>query len=221
MLDRRGHRGIGFAGHGGHGIAQPGQIGREGKGPQTPSSRTTPLAQAVADDGAFRVVTGNGSVLTVVAGAPVNFIAEKNQSMTAGHLGNFLQLIVGKGIAVGIGRIIEDHQAWTTRVTLTQGIQAIGTELPVIVPVGRQPVHAATDDAGLGRVGHPARRGDHQVTVVDQLQDEHKLLGARPDHDVFAPEGHIVLPVQMTGDGFLQRRQAFHRQIILLTGKLT
>ena len=220
VLNRRRHRGVGFTGDGGHGLAQPVQVVRKGEGAQPPAAGAAPLAQAAADDGALRVVAGDGLMRPLIVQLAVNLVAEQNQTVAPGHLGQRAQLLFVKAVAVGVGRRVEDHQTRPPRIPGTQSIQGLGGGLPVVGASGRQPVHLAADDARLGRVGHPARRGDHQVAVIDQLQDEHQLLGTGADHDVVRGERHPLPALPVTGHGPAQGRQPQHRQIVLGGGVL-
>ncbi len=220
VLNRRRHRGVGFTGHRGHGLAQPVQVVRKGEGAQPPAAGAAPFAQPAADDGALRVVAGNGLVRAVIVQLAVDLVAEQNQTVAPGHLGQRPQLLFVEAVAVGVGRRIEDHQTRAPRIPGAQIFQGLGGGLPAVGAGGRQPVHLAPDDARLRRVGHPAGRGDHQVAVIDQLQDEHQLLGTGADHDVVRGKRHALPALPVAGHGPAQGRQPQHRQVILGGGVL-
>jgi len=70
----------------------------------------------------------------------------------------------------------------------------------------------------LGQVGDPAGGGKDEFPVEGQLQDEHQLLGSRPDQDAIDIGVHQVLLAMESGDGFTQFHQALDGKIVLLGG---
>ena len=81
-------------------------------------------------------------------------------------------------------------------------------------------MHRAADDAGLGRVGHPAGARDQQVAVVGQLQHEQQLLGTRADQHVLPGTAHALAAVDVASDGFAQAFQTFDWKIVFFVGVL-
>src|SRR5690606_16443694 len=131
----------GLTGNDRHGVLQGAQFRREDKGAQTPAAGPEPFAYAGADDGAFRVVAGNGFVPAFKVHFPVDLIRQQDQVVFAGHVGDGQQLVVGVGATGRVGRVVQDQDARARRVVPADDVQFFGSQLPVVLGVGRQPVH--------------------------------------------------------------------------------
>ncbi len=74
------------------------------------------------------------------------------------------------------------------------------------------------DNVGLGGIGDPARCRYEQVTVIDQLQEEHQFFRTGPDQDVAGMKIEALSALVIIDYRLLQLRQPPHRQVVLLVG---
>src|SRR5690554_6722695 len=88
VLNRRVGGGERLTGDNGHGVLQRAQFRRKDKRTQPPAAGSQPLTQAGADNRAFGIITGNGPVPAVELELPVNLLRQKNNAVTASHVGD-------------------------------------------------------------------------------------------------------------------------------------
>ena len=125
-------------------------------------------------------------MLTAMVQLAIDFVGNEDHLVLLRHLGQRLQFVGSVGVAGRIRRIVEDDDAWTTRIITAGAVEIIRHQPPVVFWPGRHPVDLAPDDARLWRVRHPTRRGNDQIAVIDELQDKHQLLRAWADQHIVA-----------------------------------
>ena len=95
-------------------------------------------------------------------------------------------------------------------------LQLLRGQKPTIVATGWQPVNMSAYDMGLRGIRDPTWSWNDQVSVVDQLQDEHQFLGTGADQNMVGVEVQVLSALVVFCNGLLQGWQTTHRQVVFL-----
>jgi hypothetical protein len=148
----------------------------------------------------------------------VDLVGKHQHSVFLRHARQRFQFIRGIRASGRIAGIVQNHDAGPQRIFLANIPEALRTEPPLIVPLGRYKAYVPADNTRLRRIGNPARRGNHQVAVIDQLQDEHQFLWAGADKHVFRGHFNALSAAMVVGHCFAQLQllaRSRHREIQL------
>ena len=114
----------------------------------------------------------------------IDLVGQQDEAISARDLGDRFKLFNAVGDACGVRGIVQDHDPGPAGVVATEHVELLRTQAPSILCLRWQPPHLPPNDLRLGCVGHPCRRGDDDIPVVDELHQEHELLGSWPDEHV-------------------------------------
>ena len=120
---------------------------------------------------------------------------------------------------IRIGRvrgIVQDHDPGPAGVVATEHVELLRTQAPSILRLRWQPPHLPPNDLRLGCVGHPCRRGDDDIPVVDELHQEHELLGSWPDEHVVGRRRDPERTAVMLRHRLAELMQSLDRKVGLL-----
>ena len=220
ILNRRAHRGVGFAGDRGHGRHQPGELRRKGERPQPPAPGPAPFGQAGTDDRALGIEARDRHVPALVMQLPVDLVGQQNHPEPPGDRGQGFEFLRGIAAAVRVAGVIQNEDARPVRVGAADFFHAPRGDAPVLLERRVDDVDRASDDVGLRGVRHPGRRRHEQFAVEDELQQEQEFLGPGSDEHALGLGRDAVLLLVELGDRFAQGGQAGHGQIVFFVGVL-
>ncbi len=220
ILDRGAGRGERLRTDRRHGLEQPAQRLREHEHSQPPASGSAPLAEPAAEDGPFRIIGDDGLVLSVVMDLAIDLIREQHHAELVCHLGELLQAVLRYRGPCGIEGVVQDHEPVALRIQRASLFHFLRGQVPVVLELGRQKLDLPADNLGLGRIGNPAGRRDHQISEIDQLEHKHEFLGARADQDVVRVCIDAEVAAVVLGYLLSELPQPLHWEVVLLVGIL-
>ena len=117
-------------------------------------------------------------------------------------------------------RVVENDQSRTIRIARAELFELLGHQTPIVLGPRAKPSDRAPDDLSLWLIGHPRRRGNTEVPVIDELYQKHQLLGAGTDEHVVAGALDGVLAPMILRHRVAQFAKPLDREVVLLVGVL-